>query len=257
MQSYPRFRIWPKRLIFLIYGIIVALIAMRLKTSVQIGAIAVFAPIIIAELLLQALSKSHFSRFSDELMSLLQSNDDDRLLPFYQSQRFLRFAAPPYQMLDKLGLIYGHIDDFQSAASAYQDALEEAPGKKQVEIAIKLADSLRKAKRLDEAERFYREIIAVTTKHPESYQQLARLIIAREPKSDEALELLKKAEENAHHDDKGIALRCEYIQLLLEHQKLDHAKEIFAKVEHLDTDDETVKEVVTHAKSAIEIAENA
>jgi tetratricopeptide (TPR) repeat protein len=143
----------------------------------------------------------------------------------FPKQRFLLLVGERYLLFDKLGLIHSHLQNHSAAADAYRDALDEAPRKKQVEIAIKLADSLRHAGRLQEAERFYREVHAVTQKHVESNQALARLVLQRDGEVKEAVALLKEAiEATQDGEPMALTLRSELALLQLQQGEIKAAE---------------------------------
>lgn len=189
----------------------------------------VLGPLFAAEGLLRLMSTPRLRAFERELMAALQEHREHELLKLYAGQRFLLWAGPRYLMLDKLGLIYAHLGNMAAAAEAYRDAFEEAPGKKQVEIAIKLADALRESGELEQAERMYRQIFEVTQEHAPTGQHLARLIIQRHGDVRAALEVLKQAEAAVGADEAGGALRAELALMLAGQGLRDEAREILEK----------------------------
>jgi tetratricopeptide (TPR) repeat protein len=252
----PRLRLFPLRLLYLLYAIAAVTIVLRMGLSRYVSAAIVIGPLVAVEGLLRLLMAPKVKNFGNELLRLMQQGEDDALLPYYDSQRLLRFAAPSYEMTDKLGLIYAHLGNFEAAADAYRDALDAAPGKRQVEIAIKLADALRMSGQLAEAERFYREVVAVTDEHPPSSQHLARLILDRGADPNEALEVLRRAEKQARQDAAGGQLRVELARLLITYDELAEAESLLksARKAIVAAGDATREELVEQAEQALEAA---
>jgi len=182
------------------------------------------APMIIAELVLQRIVQRRFLGFSARMIELLPQEPPERLLELYRRETFLRFAAPKHLMLDLLGMIYVQLGEHRSAAASFREALEAAPAKAQVELAIKLAASLKEAGDLLTAERYYREVIAVAEDHVPSLQQLARLVLQRRDDLREATELLHRAAASAPRDVESSQLRGELALLLVRQGKLDDAE---------------------------------
>ncbi len=252
----PRFKLWPKRLLYLLYGVGSIIAVLRLGLPRYPAIAIVVGPVVIADVLLRLLVKPRLKVFNQQLLRLMQEGADARLLAFYAEQRFLRFAGPAFELLDKLGWIHAHLGHFATASDAYRDALEAAPTKRQVEIAIKLADALRMAGKVGEAERYYREVAAVTDEHAPTNQHLARLLLARDPKSDEALDVLRRAEKYARQDASGGVLRCELAQLLIVRGEFDDAEEILtlARRNVASTHDATGEELLAQAEAALQKA---
>lgn len=211
------------------YGITALVGVLSLGLARIPAALIVIGPLFAAEGLLRLMSAPRFRAFDRQLMAALQEHRDDELLALYGRQRFLLWGGSRYQMLDKLGLIYAHLGNMAAAAEAYRDAFEEAPGKKQVEIAIKLADALRESGELEQAERMYRQIFDVTQAHAPTAQHLGRLIIQRHGDVREALEVLKRAEAAVAADEAGGALRAELALMLAGQGLRDEGREILKK----------------------------
>ncbi len=256
MANAPRLKLFPLRLLYLSYAISAVILVVRLGLSRYPAIAIVIAPVVVTELLLHVLAGPRAKVFGNEVLRLMQEGADDQLLPFYESQRFLRFAGPAYEMADKLGLIHAHLGNFGAAAAAYRDALDSAPGKRQVEIAIKLADALRMDGQLAEAERFYREVVAATDEHPPSSQHLAQLILQRGADPQEALEVLRRAEKHARQDADGGQLRVELAKLLMEHGELDEAASLLTTARRgiVAANDATREELLEQAEKALEAA---
>lgn len=252
----PKLRLYPKRLLFLIYGVAATMIVFRMGVPRYPAIAIVLGPLVAAEALFRLLSGPKVKAFGQEILRLMQQGDDEALLPFFEEQRFLRFAGPPFELADKLGLIHAHLGNFAAAADAYRDALDGAPNKRQVEIAIKLGDALRLAGKSEEAERMYREIVAATDEHPPSNQHLARLILDRGGRRQEALEILTRAEKHARQDATGSALRCEMAQLLIAEGKLDKAETLLetAKKGLVGANDLTADELLAQTQEALDKA---
>lgn len=256
MAAAPRLKLFPLRLLYLTYAIAATIVVVRLGLSRYPAIAIVIGPIVAIEALLRLLAVPRVKVFGNEVLRLMQQGADDQLLSFYESQRFLRFAGPAYEMADKLGLIQAHLGNFAAAADAYRDALDSAPGKRQVEIAIKLADALRMDGQLAEAERFYREVVAVTDEHPPSSQHLAQLILARGADPQEALEVLRRAEKHARQDAAGGQLRVELAQLLISRGELEEAGSLLAVARRaiVAANDATREELLEQAEAALEAA---
>lgn len=229
------------------------MVVLQLGLSRVPAVLIVVLPLAAIEGLLRLLAGPRLKVFSQQVHRLMQEGADEKLLPYYTQQRFLQFAGPSYLLLDKLGLIHAHLGNAAAAAAAYQDALDEAPGKKQVEIAIKLADALRLSGEHEKAERFYREVVAVTDEHAQTNQHLAELLLARDPKSDEALELLRKADQHARRDAEGAILRCSLVRLLLDRGEPDEAKRVLeqARRDLEGSDNLVAQELFDQAQAAL------
>lgn len=225
----PRLTLWPKRIAFLAYGIAAAVAVLSIGLPRIPAIVIVLGPLVAAEGLLRLLAGPRLKAFDRELMAALQAHRGKELLTLYRRQRFLLWAGPRYAMLDKLGLIYTQLGDMSAAAEAYRDAFDEAPGNKQVEIAIKLADALRESGELVEAERMYRQIFEVTQAHAPTAQHLARLIIQRHGNVEEALSVLEKAEAAVATDEAGGALRAELALMLASHGQRDKGLKMLEK----------------------------
>ena len=217
-------RIWPKRILYSAYGVAALVVALKLGLSkVGIG-LLVAAPLVAVDGLLRMLAKPRLAAFSQELMALLAEGRDDALLPLMARQRLLLFAGPDFEVFDRQGLIYSHLGRHHAAAECYRDALEAAPNKRQVEFAVKLADSLREAEEFAEAERYYREVAAATDEHLHTQRELGRLILKRGGDLQEALTLLRRAAELAPRDQGGALLRAELALALVQAAQRDEAR---------------------------------
>lgn len=254
-----RLTLWPKRLLFLAYAVAAIMVVLQLGLSRVPAALVVVLPLAAIEGLLRLLAGPRLKVFTQQVHRLMQEGADEKLLAYYDQQRFLQFAGPSYVLLDKLGLIHAHLGNAAAAAAAYQDALDEAPGKKQVEIAIKLADALRLSGEHEKAERFYREVVAVTDEHAQTNQHLAELLLARDPTSDEALELLRKADQHARRDAEGAILRCNLVRLLLDRGEPDEAKRVLeqARRDLEGSDNLVAQELFEQAQAALTAHESA
>ena len=214
----PRLVIWPKRILYLAYGIAALYVARRLGLP-WMKATLFILPLFVVEALLQLLVSRHLPRFERALNDRVRAGRKQELLPLYASQRLLRFAAPRYVQQAKLGFIYRLLGEPRRAAAAYREALDEAPGAKAASIASGLADCLYELGDSAEAERLYRAALD-GVEHPpaQSCANLARLSLQRGDRAAAEAQL-RRAVEAAH----GGKLRCELAQLLIGGGALDDA----------------------------------
>ena len=120
--------------------------------------VGLLLPLVAVEWLMRAVVGKRMPMFDSELMARIKDGaDEDRLLAFYREQLLLRFAAPRHQMQGKLALIHGSRGQHRRAATAYRDALDDAPPKEAFPLALGLADSLYEAGEHEEAEQVYRQ----------------------------------------------------------------------------------------------------
>lgn len=220
MVRNPRLVVWPKRLLYLCVG------GMTLYTTTQlplnwitrIGLLIL--PLVALEVVLQLLVRGRSRQFDQRLYALLEADRPGELLPLYQRQHLLRFAAPRHYTQGKLGLIYAKLGRHGEAASSYREALDEAPEAKRYALALSLGNSLYELGDAEEAEEVYRSATDEDHINVQACANLSRLIARRGGDLDEAELYLKKAVEVA----RGGVLRSELVLLLLKQGKTEEAQ---------------------------------
>lgn len=220
MVRSPRLVIWPKRLLYLCIGGMTLYITTQLPLNwiTRIG--LVILPLVALEVILQLLVRGRCRQFDQRLYALLQTERPDELLPHYQRQLLLRFAAPRHYTQGKLGLIYTKLGRHGEAASCYREALEEAPEAKRYALALSLGNSLYVLGEDKEAEEVYRSATDEDHINVQACANLSRLIVRRGGDLDEAELYLKMAVEAA----RGGVLRSEMVLLLLKLGKGEEAR---------------------------------
>jgi tetratricopeptide (TPR) repeat protein len=150
-------------------------------------------PLLLLEIALRGLVHQRRRRFESSLFATLQAGRVEALLPLLQAEWLLRFAAPPYYLQSKRGLINARLGRWAIAADLYRDALEEAPGKDRLPLTLGLAEALTHLGRDDEAENRYRLVLENSQNPPHACAQLARLILKRGGDAQEAQTLFRRA----------------------------------------------------------------
>jgi tetratricopeptide (TPR) repeat protein len=212
--------IWPKRLLYLCVGGVTLYITTQLPLNWITRLGLVILPLVALEVILQLLVRGRSRQFDQRLYALLQAERPHELLPLYQRQILLRFAAPRHYTQGKLGLIYAKLGRQEEAASAYREALEEAPEAKRYALALSLGNSLYELGDAEEAEEVYRSATDEDHINVQACANLSRLIVKRGGDLGEAELYLKKAVEAA----RGGALRSELVLLLLKQGKSEEAR---------------------------------
>lgn len=214
-----RFAFWPKRLAYSAYGLGVLVVAGSLDLGLK-PILALMAPLLAVEGLLQVLLRSRLPGFHKRLVQRLQAGaDGEELLNLWRGQWLLRFAAPRHERLSQLGLIYSSAGAHDLAAWAYREALEEASGPGAALLHLGLADALYADGAWTEAEAAYRQALTEEHNSSRAYLHLARLILRRGGDPQEAEAHLLQAVETAH----GGSVRLELVELLLDLGKLEDA----------------------------------
>ncbi len=228
--------IWPKRLLHLVLGCLLLVLARRLGLPWSLTLVAVVVPLIGVEALLRRLVDRHGRRFEQQLVALLQAGRNDELLPLYRGQLLLRFAAPRHLTLGKLGLIHGRLGQHRHAVAAYREALIDVGPEGNYTLSLGLAASLYELGEDQEAEKLYRSLITDDRINVQACARLSRLIFRRGGDPAEAERLLRMAVDAA----RGGALRCELALFLVEQGRPDEARQqlLQAEQELSDSTDE-------------------
>ncbi len=79
--------------------------------------------------------------FETEFNARLVHSDIDGLWVLYRDARLLRYLAPPWVMLSKLGLILSLREEFKSANGVLEEAYELSPKKRRIDLLGPLARS--------------------------------------------------------------------------------------------------------------------
>lgn len=193
-------------------------LARRLGLPWSLTLVTLLAPLVLLEVLFRWLVQQHNHRFDQRLMALLQTGENQELLPLYQRQLLLRFAAPRHLTMGKLGLIHARLGQHRLAAAAYREAVDDAPPDRNYTLALGLAGSLYELGEDQEAERVYCGAIDDDHINVQACANLARLLRKRS-ELEQAELYLTKAVEAA----RGGVLRCELVQLLIERGRLEDA----------------------------------
>ena len=253
MEQAPRFAFWPKRLLYVSYGCCAVIAGGGLGLRLwQI--VALLLPLVVVEWLLRALVGRRLPVFERELMARIQDGaGEQQLLAFYREHHLLRFGAPRYQMQGKLALIHGSRGRHHRAATAYREALEDAPLKESFPLALGLADSLYEAGDHEEAEQVYRQSMDEEQRSGHGCANLARLIWRRGGDLQEAEEYMRLALDLSP----GVELRCELVELLVEQGRAEDARwelQLATETQKKGTTNEEEVEALERAKEAVESA---
>jgi len=197
------------------------LLARRFQLPWSVSAILAVAPLVVVEGLLQLFLRRRTGHFERQLLALLQVGKLDQLLPLYRRQLLLRFAAPRHFTLGKLGLIYARQGRHHGAASAYSEALHDAPPDQRYTLALGLGASLFELGEHDEAEKVYATTVDDEHVNVQACCRLAQLILKRGGDPKEAERYLRLGVDAA----RGGAPRCELVALLAAEGRLDEARE--------------------------------
>jgi tetratricopeptide (TPR) repeat protein len=239
--------VWPKRLLYLVVGGLILFLLGRLEAGWIVRLTAVVLPLAALEAVLYLMVKSRSVRFDKRLMSLLQAGRSSELLPLYQQQGLLRFAAPRHYTQGKLGLIYARLDRHAEAADAYREALDSAPEAKRYMLSLGLANSLFEAGEGLEAEQVYREIIDKDHVNVQACANLSQLIRTRGGELADAERYLRMAVDTAG----GGARRCELVHLLLARGKNEEAAwQLRLATEELASGDGNARDALHEARDA-------
>lgn len=212
--------LWPKRLLYLMYGCAAVIVGTRLGLPWWQTAL-LMAPLVPVDAVLRHLVSQRLAALERQLMAGIQSGaDQQQLLALYRRQRLLRFAAPHHQLLGLLGLIYAASAQHAEAAVAYREALEDAPPAQAFVLAMGLADALFEIGQYEEAERTYRLYLDEEHRSARALANLSRIIRRDEAELEQAEEYLRLAVEL----ERGGKLRCELVELLVEQGKLEDAR---------------------------------
>jgi tetratricopeptide (TPR) repeat protein len=196
-------------------------LARRYQLPWGLSAILAVAPLVLLEVLLQLFLRRRTGRFERQLVALLQAGRLDQLLPLYRRQLLLRFAAPRHLTLGKLGLIYARQGQHRGAASAYREALHDAPPAQRYALALGLGASLFELGEHHEAEQVYATTVDDEHINVQACSRLARLILKRGGDPEEAERYLRLGVDAA----RGGVSRCELVELLASQGRIDEARE--------------------------------
>ena len=245
--------LWPKRILYLalagaaFYAAYTAGLSWTIATAVVVG------PLVVVDQLLRLVIKGPSRRFEQQLMAMIQAGKNDELLPLYDRQRLLRFAAPRHFVQGKLALIYSRLGKTELAAAAYREALDDAPAAESYPLALGLASSLYEIGELEEAERVYRGAIDDERVNVQACANLARMIVRRGGDGEEAETYLNMAVQAAHDG----ALRCELVELLARRSKLAKAREQLAQAEKELAGTENEKELAVLDRARLSVGTGA
>jgi tetratricopeptide (TPR) repeat protein len=213
--------LWPKRILYLAIAGGAFYAAHRAGLSWTVATAVVVAPLLVIDQLLRFATKGPSRRFEQQLMTMIQAGKNEELLPLYDSQHLLRFAAPRHFIQGKLALIYSRLGKPELAAAAYREALDDAPAAESYPLALGLANHLYEIGELEEAERVYRGAIDDERVNVQACANLARLIIKRGGDDEEAEIYLSMAVQAAQDG----ALRCDLVELLARRGKPAEARQ--------------------------------
>ena len=213
--------------------------------------VALLMPLVVIEWIMRAVVGKRLLVFERELMKRIKGGDSEQqLLAFYREHHLLRFGAARYKMQSKLALIHSSRGRHHRAASAYREALDDAPFKESFPLALGLADALYEAGDHEEAEKVYRQSMDEEQRSGHGCANLARLIWRRGD-LPEAEEYMRIALDLAP----DVQLRCEMVKLLVEQGRHEDARwelNLATEAQQQGAGNEDEEQALAEARAAVE-----